>query len=234
MVSVKAKGYGKVILFGEHFVVYGLPGIASGIDKYVEVEIQELKDTKDIIFDDKVFKEKFTLKEQPEHIKSKMLKAIIEGEEFVTLEGLKIIINANLPAGGGLGYSAALAVAMAGALNQIFELGWKQNQINEAAYKAEKITHGTPSGIDNSCATYGTVIWFEKNMKGGENTIRPFKCGKSLLCLLVDTGIKHDTKKAVTMVRENKEKEPKKNTINYFQNTKTLYQKQKKKSNMVE
>ena len=84
----------------------------------------------------------------------------------------------------------------------------KPNQ--RSSIQSRKITHGTPSGIDNSCATYGTVIWFEKNMKGGENTIRPFKCGKSLLCLLVDTGIKHDTKKAVTMVRENKEKEPKK------------------------
>lgn len=210
MASAKAKGYGKVILFGEHFVVYGLPGIAAGIDKFVEVEIQQVKDSTDVIFDDKIFKEKVSLKEQPDNIKSKILKAIMEEEEFVKLEGLKININANMPAGAGLGYSAALSVAMAGALNQILDLGWKQDKINEAAFRAEKINHGNPSGIDNSCATYGTVIWFEKNMKGGENTIRPFKCGKSLLCLLVDTGIKHDTKQAVQMVKEDKEKNPKK------------------------
>ena len=66
-----------------------------------------------------------------------------------------------------------------------------------------------PSGIDNTCSTYGTTIWFEKNMEGGKNTIRPIKCGKSLYFVLANTGIKHNTKEAVEDVKKFKEKNPK-------------------------
>lgn len=210
MVLAKAKGFGKIILFGEHFVVYGLPGIASGIDKYVEVEIEKIKASTDVIFDDKVFKEKFSIKEQPEHVKTKMLNAMFEKEQFVKLEGLKITINSNMPYGAGLGYSAALAVAIARAMNQLFDLLWKDEQINEAAHKSEQIIHGNPSGIDTACATYDSVIWFEKDLEKKKDSVRRLKCGKSLQCLLVDTGIKHHAKETIELVQKYKEKNSKK------------------------
>ncbi|MDD3160075.1 MAG: mevalonate kinase [Candidatus ainarchaeum sp.] len=215
MSKANGKGYGKVILFGEHFVVYGIPGIASGIDKFVDVTVENIKDKNDVIFDDTVFNEKVSLNEKPDHIKSKIFKAIFNPEnkiikeilEFNKIEfnNLKFTIKANFSAAKGLGYSGALAVAIIRSVNNLFELDLKDNHINELAYIAECVSHGTPSGIDNTCATYGTLVWFEKNMTGGPNTVKPFKCGKPLYLVLADTGIKHDTKESVANVRKRKE-----------------------------
>ncbi|MFA5125702.1 MAG: mevalonate kinase [archaeon] len=206
--SVVGKGYAKVILFGEHFVVYGLPGIASALDKFVQVEVQKVKDSDDVVFDDKVFKEKVSMKENSEHIKCKLFNAMFKEEEFVQKKGIKFMINSTFSPGGGMGYSAALNVGIARAMNNLFELGWKDEKINEVGYKGECISHGAPSGIDNTCATYGSLVWFEKNMEGGKNKIKPFKTGKPLLLVIVDTGIKHDTKEAVAGVKKRKEENP--------------------------
>jgi mevalonate kinase len=129
-------------------------------------------------------------------------------EEFVPKKGIKFIINSTFSPGGGMGYSAALNVGIARAMNTLFDLGWKDDKINEVGYKGECISHGTPSGIDNTCATYGSLVWFEKNMGGGKNKTKPFKIGKPLLLVIVDTGIKHNTKEAVEGVKKRKEENP--------------------------
>jgi mevalonate kinase len=201
----KGKGFAKIILFGEHFVVYGLPGIVSGMDKYVEVDAEKIKDSDDIVFDDKIFQEKVSMKEQPEHIKSKLFHAMFDDELDITKKGVKIVINGTATPGSGMGYSAALCVAMARAMSDFSGSDWKDDKVNEVAYKGEKISHGNPSGIDNTCATYGTLVWFEKNMEGGLNKAKPFKCGKTLFLVIADTGVKHDTKEAVANVRKLKE-----------------------------
>lgn len=201
------KGFAKTILFGEHFVVYGLPGIAAGLDKFVQADVQTLKDSKEIIFDDKVFGEKFSISEQPEHIKSQLFNAMFSKEDL-NEKGLKINITANFPHGAGLGYSAALSVAIARAVSTELDLDLKDEEINDLAFKAEKIAHGDPSGIDNTCATYGTTILFEKDFKTNENKLKQLKNSAKLFCLLVDTGIKHNTKEAIKKVKENKEANP--------------------------
>jgi mevalonate kinase len=207
------KGQGKIILFGEHFVVYGLPGIASGIDKFVEVEVEKLKDSKDIIFDDKVFNEKISLINNPENIKIKIFNTIFDKTneifskllEFNPIEfnGLKFTIKSNFSPGKGLGYSAALSVAMIKSINNLFNLELTDSQINDLAYLGEKVCHGNPSGIDNACATYGSLIYFEKNNE--KNIIKPFKCGKNLYLVLADTGVNHNTKESVENVKKRKE-----------------------------
>lgn len=202
------KGYAKVILFGEHFVVYGLPGIASSIDKCVQIDAQKVKDSDDVVFDDKVYNEKISLKENPEHIKSKLFNAMFKDEEFVPKKGIKLTITATSTPGGGMGYSASLCAAMARAMSVLTDQGWKDDKIFEVTMKGETIAHGTPSGIDPACATYGSLILFEKNMEGGKNKIQPFKLGAPLYLVLADTGIKHDTKEAVMDVRKRKEANP--------------------------
>jgi mevalonate kinase len=223
----KGKGFGKVILFGEHFVVYGLPGIASGIDKYVEVDAEKIKDSKELVFDDKIFKEKFSMTEQPEHIKSKLFHAMFDDELDITKEGVKLLINGTATPGGGMGYSAALSVAMARAMSDFSGSDWKDDKVNSVAYKGECVSHGTPSGIDNTCATYGTLVWFEKNMKGGPNNVKPFKCGKTLFLVVADTGVKHDTKEAVASVRKRKE-ENEEEFKKYFSDAKKIVTEAKK------
>ena len=209
MVRSSGRGYGKVILFGEHFVVYGLPGIASGIDKFVEVTAENLEDSDEVIVVDNVyFNETVSSKTNPEHIKISGPEAMFKDEPEVDLKGLKLTYNGTLSKGGGLGFSAALGVAMARAINNLYCLGWKDDKIFEVAMKWESIAHGTPSGIDPACATYGSLIWFEKNMQGGKNRIQPFSAGKPVLLVIGDTGVPRRTKEAVMAVRQRKEENP--------------------------
>jgi len=206
MQDAKGRGYGKVILFGEHFVVYGLPGIASGIDKYVEIKAEKVKDLDDIIINDPLFfKEKVSIKESPDHIKSRGFVTTFKDEEDVPKKGIKITYGGNLSPGGGLGFSAALAVAAIRAINNLFDFKWKDEKINELAYKWEIVAHGTPSGIDNTCATYGSLVWFEKDLTGGKNKVRPFKVGSPLFLVIGDSGVSRPTSVAVAAVKKWKE-----------------------------
>lgn len=209
MAGSMGKGYAKVIIFGEHFVVYGLPGVAAGIDKFVQIEAQKVKDSDDVLFDDKVFNEKLSEKKDSENIKFKLFHAIFDKEEFLPKKGIKFIINSNFSAGSGMGYSAAFCVAITRAMNNLFSQDWKNEKINELAYLGECVAHGKPSGIDNTCATFGTTIWFEKNMQEEKNKVRPIKCGKNLYFVLADTGIKHNTKEVVEKVKKFKEENKK-------------------------
>lgn len=198
------KGFGKVILFGEHFVVYGLPGIASRIDKYVRVEINTIEEN-DIIFNDKIFREIVSKKDNPTHILCRLFDVMFSD---LNPGSLKITITGNCLPRSGMGYSAALNVALARAINSFLHLKWNDKKISEIAYKGEGLIHGTPSGIDNTCATYGSLVWFEKDMEGGKNKIILFKPGKPIFFVLGNTKIKHDTKKSIDLVRNNKEKNP--------------------------
>jgi mevalonate kinase len=203
MVAI-GRGFGKLILFGEHFVVYGLPGIATGTDKYVEVKIEPIKEDTIIISDKAFFNEVVDIKKEPEHIKSRVLKPIIDK---YGLEKIKISFLGDAIASGGMGFSSALAVAMARATSDYLNLDLKDEEINELAYECEKVSHGTPSGIDNTCATYGTTILFEK--KEEKNNIKILKCAKTLNLIIVDSGINHDTKDVVELVAKNKKENPK-------------------------
>jgi len=103
-----------------------------------------------------------------------------------------------------MGYSAALNVALAKAVNLFLKLKLNDGEINKIAYIGECLIHGTPSGIDNTCATFGSLIWFIKN-----NQTLPIKSPRKLYFVLGNTGIKHDTKKAIGLVRQYKKKHPK-------------------------
>ena len=114
------RGFGKIILFGEHFVIYGLPGIASGINKYVQAEINGV-DSGDILFDDKIFGEIISKKNNPSHILCRLFDAMFSN---LNLNSLKITITGNCLPASGMGYSAALNVALARAVSSFLKLGW--------------------------------------------------------------------------------------------------------------
>lgn len=191
------KGYGKVILFNEHFVVYGIPAIAAAISKFVKVEITEGEKLE--IFDERI-------KRKNDMLEMRILE-IISSNMGIDLSGrpLKIVISGDLPLGSGLGASAATCVALSRALSGHFNLGLSDERINELAYLGEKVYHGNPSGIDNTVSTFGGVIWFERDKK-----VENISLGEELHIVIGDTGKPSSTKKAVDKVRLKKEKEEEK------------------------
>jgi mevalonate kinase len=203
----KGSGYGKVILFGEHFVVHGVPGIVSATDATTDSEVKKIING-------------ITIKDERKgstgYAEEKKLQQIESIERMLKTMGLpqttamSIWLGGDLPGFSGLGASAASSVAIARAIAQEFELRVSDELINEIAYEAEKAYAGNPSGIDNTAATFGGLLWFKKNTIGGQDTFEKISIQKPVEIIIASTGIVANTKAMVEGVAERKKKNPEK------------------------
>lgn len=205
----KGYGYGKAILFGEHFVVYGLPAIASALGSSTEAVVVSENGSGWSIDDRRPAtpgykKQKFDEAQQ----------AIANVINYLSIDTEKQKLNlsfaGDLFVASGVGASAAQCASLARALNDEFNLGMNDDKINDAAYEGEKAYHGTPSGIDNTAATFGGLIWFVKNIAGGSNTMDRLQAANKMLLVIANTGITASTTEVVEDVKILKEKYPKK------------------------
>ena len=199
------KGYGKTILFGEHFVVYGLPAIASALGSYTTAEVKVVDGKGFEVIDERPATPGYKEKKYEEAMQA--IKNVIEYMNIdVGCQKLEITFSGDLFAASGVGASAAQATSLARALNDSFTLMWNDEKINEAAYEGERAYHGTPSGIDNTASTYGGLIWFEKNLNGGKNTMEIVNSGKKIPLVIGNTGITASTVEVVADVRKLKKR----------------------------
>ncbi len=94
--------------------------------------------------------------------------AIVVGETLKfynvphSVKGFSLVIDSQVPIGGGLGSSAACAVSIVGAVSLFLDKPLQKEIINEIAYIAEQKKHGLPSGGDNSTVCFGGLVWFRK------------------------------------------------------------------------
>jgi len=204
----RGSGFGKVILFSEHFVVHGVPGIVSAIDSTVDAEVKKIIEGITVKDERKGAKD-YTIKKKTQQKESieRMLKTMGIDPEKASLE---IWLGGNLPSFSGIGASAASSVAIARAVAEEFEMDLSDEKINKIAYEAEKAYAGTPSGIDNTAATYGGLIWFKRNLSGGPDTIEKLSIRKPVEIIIGNTGIVADTKEMVAGVAARKKRNPEK------------------------
>jgi hydroxymethylglutaryl-CoA reductase len=134
---------GKVILLGEHGVVYGRHALAVPVPDAVAVTLTE---------SDRL------VHELPDDYVAQLLAAI-----GIADARWHIHVDSRLPLGKGLGSSAAIAVAITRAFDRKLGLGLDDVGVNEIAYESEKYAHGTPSGVDNTLATYGKPMLFQND-----------------------------------------------------------------------
>jgi mevalonate kinase len=201
----KGSGYGKVILFGEHFVVHGVPGIVSAIDSTTDAEVK--KTGKAIAIRD----ERKTAKGYSEEKRLQQLESIDRMLKAMGIDPqtpLSIWIGGALPGFSGLGASAASSVAIARAIAEELGMDVPNKRINEVAYEAEKAYAGNPSGIDNTAATFGGLMWFQKSLTGGANTIERISIQKPVEIILGSTGKVANTKAMVEGVAKRKQQNP--------------------------
>lgn len=197
-------GFGKAILFNEHFVVYGVPAIVSAIGKYTVAKIEPYDGSEIKIEDNRQATPRY--KEEKLQQQKDSLNRILKAMNINTSKNeLKIELSGNLYAASGIGASAASCVAIAKALSEHFNLNLSDDEINNIAYEGEKGYHGTPSGIDNTASTFGGLIWFEK---GSNNVIERITLPSSIEIVIGNTGKVADTAAAVAGVKERKEKYP--------------------------
>ena len=155
----RSSACGKVILLGEHAVVYGRPALALPIPLAVEAVAREGGDGINLVIP------RWGLEQKVRQSNAQGLSGIL----FQVLEELELAqrdmtieVIPHVPRAMGLGGSSALAVAIIRALDDTFKLKLGNTRINELAYECEKAAHGTPSGIDNTIATYGTPLVYRR------------------------------------------------------------------------
>ena len=201
----QGNGFGKVILFNEHFVVYGIPAIVSAIGAKTIALVErrpgsgvKIKDERPETKGYKVEK----LSQQKESL-DRMLKFMNIDTEH---EAFRITLGGDLIAASGVGASAASCAAVARAFSDELHLNYSDEKVNEIAYEGEKGYHGTPSGIDNTAATYGGLIWYKR--EGASHRMERMRLQKPVEIVMGNTRIVADTKVVVDGVRGRKEKEP--------------------------
>jgi len=194
-----ASAPGKIILFGEHFVVHGTPAILAAIDKRVTVTTT-FTENKTIKVDSQLGTIEVPISSSYEEVESEfrpfvyLANKIINSEQNVS--GLEITIDSDIPIGVGLGSSSACCVAAAASISELFnELS--SEEILKMSIEAEKTIFPDTSGADCTVCTYGGMIEYP-NVEKIDNTF-------DLNLLIANSMIPHNTKNSVEKVNKFKE-----------------------------
>lgn len=159
-------GYGKIILLGEHSVVYGYRAIAAPINLAIRAEVTRPAARSELVISGW---DSDPAAHNPDGAAlAERVATLIANRLGVAGTPVRVEVFPDLPRASGLGASAALAVSVIRALVHSFELALTEEEISQLAFECEQLVHGTPSGIDNTVATFGRTILFRKADAGDE------------------------------------------------------------------
>ena len=212
--GVVASAPAKIILFGEHFVVYGEPAIVLAINKRAYVKMETTHDhnlhlrstTLNLsgCFEGDSFKiEQGNAREA--RIKFEPVKHAVNsvlGKNSKPV-GLDIEINSSIPVGAGLGSSAAVVAASAAAAGALLDVRLSKEDIFRITYEAEKVVHGNPSGVDPAISTFGGAIIFQV-----DTGFKPLDVKEEIPLVIGETGVERSTRAQVEKVKIILEKYP--------------------------
>ncbi|MFP6796398.1 MAG: hydroxymethylglutaryl-CoA reductase, degradative [Pseudomonadales bacterium] len=194
---------GKIILLGEHAVVYGRPALAAPIPLAVEARVVDSADTVLLIPRWGIEQRVPPMSENPQGV-ARILALLLERLDLAA-RSLTIEAFPSVPRAMGLGGSSALAVAVIRALSSHFKLDLSNERVNQLAFECEKAAHGTPSGVDNTIATYGSPLLFENE---GRPTFQEVHPPSSVAIAIGISGKESLTATTVAQVRRAWERQP--------------------------
>jgi len=194
-----ASAPGKIILFGEHFVVHGTKAILAAIDKRVTVT-STFTDNKTIKVNSQLGTIEVPISSSYEEAKSEFRPFIFLANKMINsnqnVNGLEITINSDIPVGVGLGSSSACCVAAAASISELFKK-LSSEEILNLSIEAEKTIFPDTSGADCTVCTYGGMIEYP-SVEKIDNTF-------DLNLLIANSMIPHNTKNSVEKVNKFKE-----------------------------
>jgi mevalonate kinase len=206
----RSRACGKIILFGEHAVVYGQPALAVPVNElYADAEVSVAAHAGIVIHAPEVGIHAPLSRLAPDNPLAAVVDAVFAAlnTDIATCGGTEIKITSTIPIAAGLGSGAAVSVAIARALSAYLGNPLDDEQINRIAYEVEKIHHGTPSGIDNTVVTYAKPVYFLKG-EGEHPLIERLRVAKPFTVLIADSGIPAPTKESVADVRKERARNP--------------------------
>jgi len=197
----KASAPGKVILFGEHFVVYGVKAILCAINKRISVTAEKSEENK-ISIKSNIGNLTLEPNKLISEINSPLKPFYYLANKMIQNQntGIEIVVESDIPLGVGLGSSSACCVAGAAAISRLFHKTSKE-EILKLAIEAEKTIFKNTSGADCTVCTYGGIMEYDK-----ENGFDKIESEPNFHLVIVNSNIEHSTESVVARVREFKEK----------------------------
>lgn len=187
--------HAKIILIGEHSVVYGQPAIALPLeDIKTKATLQTLPDGQKI--NSRYFQGNIT--DMPETMAG-VAKLITKLQQYFSGndDHWKLTIESDIPAERGMGSSAATAVAIVRAFFDYYRQSLSRDELLKWADVEEQVTHRSPSGLDAASVSSDSPLWFIKGQDGSQ-----FAWQLDATMVIADTGIKGATKEAITAVKQ--------------------------------
>ena len=212
----KASAPAKVILFGEHFVVYGSPAILAAINKRISVDARIIIPNENKI----IVRSNIGVAGEYNNNNNGKFNALEGGSKAKALLdplygairqvlllrnkkniGIEIGISSSVPAGIGLGSSAASCVATVAAVDSLFEKNPSRQTVCKLAIKSERLIHKRSSGADCYVSTFGGLMQYY----GKSKSFKKIETKESLSLVVASTGIKHSTSELVAGVKRFKD-----------------------------
>ena len=207
MPVISSSACAKLILLGEHAVVYGQPALAipfSGLKVRCVVEPWINAPTGTLHIKARELQLNQPLQALPEdNFLRKAVELVLAELGVSQTPTCKLTIYSDIPISAGLGASAAIAVATMRALSAFLGHPLDKETLNRLAFETERLMHGSPSGIDNTVIVYEQPILFRK----GE-PIEFVYPSKTLHFLIADSGIKKATADTVAYLARQRERNP--------------------------
>jgi mevalonate kinase len=196
---------GKVILCGEHAVVYGRPAIAVPVTEVqAQAHIAPARDSHGVLIDAPDLNRRVIVRDAPDddplaRIVRLALKALRVDQE----PDLTITVTSAVPIARGMGSGAAVSTAIVRGLAAHLG-GWLSSRaISDLVYQTELIYHGTPSGIDNTVVAFEKPVYFIKDVR-----CEIFWVGQPFLLAVADTGVASPTREVVSGLRRRYRADP--------------------------
>lgn len=185
---------GKVILFGEHAVVYGRPAVAVPVlDVQATAAVEDALSGLGITIVAQDLNRTFSLFDAPRDDPLRLIVSATLSRLGVGMQAdLKITVSSAIPVARGLGSGAAVSTAIVRALAQHLGRWLTSRAVSDLVFETEKIYHGTPSGIDNVVIAFEKPVYFVK-----DKVMDVFWVEKPFQLVIGDTGIASPTRVAV-------------------------------------
>ena len=217
----------KLILCGEHSVVYARPAIAlplAGIR--ASARVAAARAGSGITVHARDLRRRWRVADDPSNPLDELVVsalAYIGLDPHAAMPDLRVSIRSSIPIASGMGSGAAVATALVRALAAHFGRALAPSEISRLVYASEQRFHGTPSGIDNTVIAYEQPIWFQRTKGGAQTTeaedapsvprplsprIEPIAIAAPLTLLIGDTGVRSATRAPVGEVRRRWQAEP--------------------------